>query len=206
MPTCSRWPARRGLSAIQAFFIRGGQNWGHRAFFPAHTNDVPEAEVLSSFLVAVLRRHAAAAGGSCVDRELARSRSCSKRRCPSAPSARSSIEIPQRGARPKAARAGEAQCRGSARPPARRDRRRRARSCASLAEAFGLEEPAGADRGLRQQPHHGDERGRRHDRGRPRRLPEEPVHKLQHQEHRDHPGRRLGDDEGGASAAGWPAW
>jgi excinuclease ABC subunit C len=37
--------------SIQAFFIRGGQNWGHRAFFPAHTNDVPEAEVFSSFLV-----------------------------------------------------------------------------------------------------------------------------------------------------------
>jgi excinuclease ABC subunit C len=35
---------------IQAFFIRGGQNWGHRSFFPAHTNDVPEAEVLQSFL------------------------------------------------------------------------------------------------------------------------------------------------------------
>jgi len=40
-----------GTMSIQAFFIRGGQNWGHRAFFPAHTNDVPEAEVLSSFLV-----------------------------------------------------------------------------------------------------------------------------------------------------------
>ena len=40
-----------GAVCIQAFFIRGGQNWGHRAFFPAHTNDVPEAEVLSSFLV-----------------------------------------------------------------------------------------------------------------------------------------------------------
>jgi excinuclease ABC subunit C len=40
-----------GSVCIQAFFIRGGQNWGHRAFFPAHTNDVPEAEVLSSFLV-----------------------------------------------------------------------------------------------------------------------------------------------------------
>jgi excinuclease ABC subunit C len=39
-----------GAMCIQAFFIRGGQNWGHRAFFPAHTNDVPEAEVLSSFL------------------------------------------------------------------------------------------------------------------------------------------------------------
>ena len=42
---------KAGTMSIQAFFIRGGQNWGHRAFFPAHTNDVPEAEVLSSFLV-----------------------------------------------------------------------------------------------------------------------------------------------------------
>ena len=42
---------KAGTMSIQAFFIRGGQNWGHRAFFPAHTNEVPEAEVLSSFLV-----------------------------------------------------------------------------------------------------------------------------------------------------------
>ncbi len=42
---------KAGTVSIQAFFIRGGQNWGHRAFFPAHTNDVPEREVLSSFLV-----------------------------------------------------------------------------------------------------------------------------------------------------------
>ncbi len=40
-----------GTMCIQAFFIRGGQNWGHRSFFPAHTADVPEAEVLQSFLV-----------------------------------------------------------------------------------------------------------------------------------------------------------
>jgi excinuclease ABC subunit C len=40
-----------GTMCIQAFFIRGGQNWGHRSFFPAHTNDVPEEEVLASFLV-----------------------------------------------------------------------------------------------------------------------------------------------------------
>jgi excinuclease ABC subunit C len=40
-----------GTMCIQAFFIRGGQNWGHRSFFPAHTNDVPEDEVLQSFLV-----------------------------------------------------------------------------------------------------------------------------------------------------------
>ncbi len=41
---------RDGVMGIQAFFIRGGQNWGHRSFFPAHTNDVPEDEVLSAFL------------------------------------------------------------------------------------------------------------------------------------------------------------
>jgi excinuclease ABC subunit C len=40
-----------GTMCIQAFFIRGGQNWGSRSFFPAHTNDVPEAEVMESFLV-----------------------------------------------------------------------------------------------------------------------------------------------------------
>ncbi|MGP7794571.1 excinuclease ABC subunit UvrC [Sphingomonas sp. CLY1604] len=39
-----------GVIGIQAFFIRGGQNWGHRSFFPQHTNDVPEEEVMTSFL------------------------------------------------------------------------------------------------------------------------------------------------------------
>jgi len=42
---------KAGQMCIQAFFIRAGQNWGHRSFFPAHTNDVPEDEVLASFLV-----------------------------------------------------------------------------------------------------------------------------------------------------------
>ena len=41
----------QGHIGIQAFFIRGGQNWGHRAFFPTHTAEVPEDEVLASFLV-----------------------------------------------------------------------------------------------------------------------------------------------------------
>ena len=40
-----------GQMCIQAFFIRGGQNWGHRSFFPAHTNEVPEDEVLTGFLM-----------------------------------------------------------------------------------------------------------------------------------------------------------
>ena len=39
-----------GAVAIQAFFIRGGQNWGHRAFFPSHTEGHDEAEVLTQFM------------------------------------------------------------------------------------------------------------------------------------------------------------
>ncbi len=43
--------AKSGVMCIQAFFIRGGQNWGHRSFFPIHTADVPEDEVLASFMI-----------------------------------------------------------------------------------------------------------------------------------------------------------
>ncbi|GAB5481708.1 MAG: excinuclease ABC subunit UvrC [Parasphingorhabdus sp.] len=43
--------AKGSTVCIQAFFIRGGQNWGHRSFFPAHTNNVEIEEVLSSFLM-----------------------------------------------------------------------------------------------------------------------------------------------------------
>ncbi len=42
--------SKSGQIGIQAFFIRGGQNWGHRAFFPTHTNELAEEEVFSSFL------------------------------------------------------------------------------------------------------------------------------------------------------------
>jgi excinuclease ABC subunit C len=43
--------AKGGTISIQAFFIRGGNNWGHRSFFPAHTAEVPEEEVLTAFLM-----------------------------------------------------------------------------------------------------------------------------------------------------------
>jgi excinuclease ABC subunit C len=39
-----------GAMCIQIFFIRGGQNWGHRGFFPGHTEGMGEDEVLMSFL------------------------------------------------------------------------------------------------------------------------------------------------------------
>ncbi len=41
---------RNGVMGIQAFFIRGGQNWGHRSFFPSHVAEMTEDEVLTSFL------------------------------------------------------------------------------------------------------------------------------------------------------------
>ncbi len=43
--------SKGGQIGLQAFFIRGGQNWGHRAFFPTHTKDVEEAQVLSNVIL-----------------------------------------------------------------------------------------------------------------------------------------------------------
>ncbi len=41
---------RNGQFGVQAFFIRGGQNWGHRAFFPGHTEGLNAEEVMTAFL------------------------------------------------------------------------------------------------------------------------------------------------------------
>jgi len=88
---------KAGTMSIQAFFIRGGQNWGHRAFFPVHTNDVPEAEVLSSFLVQFYE-DMPAPRRILIDREIADAALLGE-----ALSARAerkvAIEIPRRGAR-----------------------------------------------------------------------------------------------------------
>ncbi|MBA4043818.1 MAG: excinuclease ABC subunit C, partial [Erythrobacter sp.] len=43
--------AKNGQMSVQSFFIRGGQNWGHRALFPRHTNDVEEAQVLADVML-----------------------------------------------------------------------------------------------------------------------------------------------------------
>ncbi len=43
--------AKGGHIGVQAFFIRGGQNWGHRAFFPSHTKEVDDAQVLSNVML-----------------------------------------------------------------------------------------------------------------------------------------------------------
>ncbi|AOL94347.1 Excinuclease ABC subunit C [Porphyrobacter sp. LM 6] len=43
--------SKGGQVSVQAFFIRGGQNWGHRAFFPRHTAEVDEAQVLADVML-----------------------------------------------------------------------------------------------------------------------------------------------------------
>lgn len=40
-----------GTVCIQAFFIRAGQNWGHRSFFPSHVQDISEPEIMASFMM-----------------------------------------------------------------------------------------------------------------------------------------------------------
>lgn len=39
-----------GLWCVQLFFLRGGQNWGHRALFPVHTEEVADEAVLASVM------------------------------------------------------------------------------------------------------------------------------------------------------------
>lgn len=43
--------SKGGHIAVQAFFVRGGQNWGHRAFFPTHIKDVDEEQVLATVML-----------------------------------------------------------------------------------------------------------------------------------------------------------
>ena len=39
-----------GHASVQVFFFRGGQNWGNRAYFPSHTQEMGVADLLEAFL------------------------------------------------------------------------------------------------------------------------------------------------------------
>jgi excinuclease ABC subunit C len=88
---------KEGVMGIQAFFIRGGQNWGHRSFFPAHTADVPEGEVLSQFLVQFYEE-VPPARTVLVDRELSETDLLVEVLTTQA-GRKVSLEVPQRGTR-----------------------------------------------------------------------------------------------------------
>ncbi|MCT2400948.1 excinuclease ABC subunit UvrC [Novosphingobium mangrovi (ex Huang et al. 2023)] len=89
--------AKNGQIGVQAFFIRGGQNWGHRAFFPTHTEGLSEEEVLQSFLTQFYEE-VPPARLILVDREIPESDLlCEAFR--EVAGAKVEISVPQRGAR-----------------------------------------------------------------------------------------------------------
>ena len=89
--------AKGGQIAIQAFFVRGGQNWGHRAFFPSHIADVPHEEVFARVL-AQFYEEVPPPRTILVDRELAERELLEEALC-EATGHRVSIGVPQRGDR-----------------------------------------------------------------------------------------------------------
>jgi len=86
-----------GQVAVQAFFIRGGQNWGHRAFFPSHTEGLEEAEVMTAFL-AQFYEEVPPARLILVDRELPEAELLAEALCEGA-GGKVEVSVPQRGDR-----------------------------------------------------------------------------------------------------------
>ncbi len=86
---------RDGIACVQIFFIRGGQNWGHRAVFPTHVGDVPEDEILSAFL-GQFYADLAPARSILLDREIAEPELVAEALAESA-GHRVEIRVPQRG-------------------------------------------------------------------------------------------------------------
>jgi excinuclease ABC subunit C len=41
---------KEGRACIQVFFFRAGQNYGNKAYFPRHSDDDPDGDILASFL------------------------------------------------------------------------------------------------------------------------------------------------------------
>ncbi len=89
--------AKSGVIGIEAFFIRGGQNWGHRSFFPSHTQDVPEDEVLAAFLMQFYEE-VPPARNVFVDRELPEAELLAEAMSERA-GHKVALSVPQRGAR-----------------------------------------------------------------------------------------------------------
>ncbi len=91
--------SKNGGMCIQAFFIRGGQNWGHRSFFPVHTAEVSEDEVLMQFMAQFYEDVPPAPLILC-DREPAESLLLAEALCQRI-GRKVRIEVPQRGDRVK---------------------------------------------------------------------------------------------------------
>ncbi len=180
-----------GYCCVEAFFFRTGQNWGNRAYFPKADRSLSGGEILSAFLAqfyddkppprldsdfAPDRRPRAARAGA-VHQKRPQSRG---------------LRAPAR--REKGSdRAGARQCPRGARAQARGDQlaaQAPCRACRNLRAAAR----AAPDRGVRQQPHPGLERGRCHDRRRAGRFPQKRLSQIQYPLGRARPRRRFRHD------------
>lgn len=130
--------SHEGVIGIQAFFIRGGQNWGHRSFFPAHTADVTEEEVMTLFLMQFYEE-VPPAKTVLVDRVLPEADLLAEALTTQA-GRKVSIEVPQRGTRK---RLMEQACRNAKEALERRlaESTTQAKLNREVADLFGLAEP-----------------------------------------------------------------
>ena len=129
-----------------------------------------------------------------------RSARCSPKRCRPRADCKVEVAVPKRGEKTRPGRSCARQCARGARPQARGHVVAAARCSKSFARAVRAAAHCRADRGLRQQPHPGHERGRRDGRRGAGRLREKPVSQVQHPLGRPHAGRRLRHDARGAEA------
>ncbi|MGI8944276.1 MAG: excinuclease ABC subunit UvrC [Qipengyuania sp.] len=130
--------AKGGQIGVQAFFVRGGQNWGHRAFFPRNTGDIEKDEVLADVLLQFYEE-VPPPRTILVDRILPEQELISEALCEKAGHG-VAISIPQRGAR---RRLMEQASRNAAEALERRlaESGTKAKILRELAEFLELEEP-----------------------------------------------------------------
>jgi excinuclease ABC subunit C len=130
--------AADGVMCIQVFFIRGGQNWGHRAWFPAHVQELEEAAVLQSFLPQ-LYEEVPPAREILLDRALPEGELLGEA-LSAAAGRRIVLKVPQRGANRKLVEQASRNAREALQRRAA-EATTQGRLLAELAEAFGLEAP-----------------------------------------------------------------
>ena len=187
-----------GYSCVEVFFFRTGQNWGNRAYFPRAEKSFTPEEVLASFLAQfyddkpppklILLSHEIEESELLADALSVKA------------GFKVEVSTPKRGEKKELI----AHALTNAREALGRklsDTATQSRLLQGMVDHARTAAAAEAHRGLRQQPHPGHQRGRRHDRGGAGRLHQEPVPQVQHQVRGTDARRRLRDDARGAGTA-----
>ena len=183
-----------GITCIQVFFFRTGQNWGNRAYFPRADKSFEAPAVLQAFLAQFYDDKPVPrlilVSTDFEERELLATALCERA------GHRVEIAVPQRGEKRELVEHALSNAREALGAEARRDIEPGAPARRPGGDVRACR-AAAADRGLRQQPRHGHERRRRDDRRRAGGLLEEPLPEVQHPLRGHRAGRRLRHDARG---------